>query len=368
MADGGLWTQINGGWTPVQAAYVKRNGAWVRVTEAHVKTGGSWVRSFVYDVTPPNAPTLSVDLVNDHLRVGVRLPDVNHVSDLAEIRVLYGGTTAFPATPNSSGYVRRSDNTFPDEEWSSYYYNGYKIPLRKCHDDSSVTVYKQYPVNASSDTKVDPGTYYFSAWAMDLVGNWSLASNTKFVVPKDYTNAAIGFSGRFDPNTSGTWKNGDTFTPGDLTQSASTAQFGVWYHGHEFTNTIGKTGTPKIKSAKIYCYRDANDTGEANAQIYAFWHGDGAQGSTSPDRKGTANIGTLAKGQSKWLDLPDAHLSALESGSVYGFGLYNRDPTKAGANPEDYSLITGSLPDDQGNLTAANTQSGEVYVVWTEKP
>ena len=108
-----------GVWTQAQTVYVKRSGTWRKARNAYVKRSGVWTQAYEYDVVPCSPPTLTVDSVVDHLKVGVRLPEAYHVTDLAMVRVLHS-RDGFPATPLSSGYIRTADKSYPNEPWSDF--------------------------------------------------------------------------------------------------------------------------------------------------------------------------------------------------------------------------------------------------------
>jgi hypothetical protein len=135
----------------------------------------------------------------------------------------------------------------------------------------------------------------------------------------------------------------------------------MWHYGNQITDSIGKDGAPSIKSAQIYIKRD-NDTGTANANVYLYWntYGSVAGLPATPGAAVTKNndvkIGTLAKGQGKWFDLPSTFNGDLNN-NIKTIGLDWRDPLKADAFPADYSSMTA---------LGTNVHSGELHIVWEE--
>ena len=133
---------------------------------------------------------------------------------------------------------------------------------------------------------------------------------------------------------------------------------------HQFTDSIGAqtAGNEHIKvtNSQIYVIR-GDDDGQANANVYLFWT-TYDQVSTLPakgqaiTRNEITKLGTLAKGQAKWFDLPDKYNDNLNK-SIKGLGLDGKDPAKATSYPDDYSTVTS---------TATNLRCGEVHIVWQE--
>jgi hypothetical protein len=343
---------------------VKRSGVWAPVKEAWVKRSGVWTKAYEWDLTPSSPPEISLEIMDGrYIKVGVRLPDVGHDTDLALIRVLVG-------TPGSDGkysgsyldteYISRSDNTYPDEPWSEYYYNGYKVGASKDHNDSSVFVYKQYPLNPTADTNLKGGQYYrFSAWSMDTNGNWSVGTNASIMMPKTGDTTQINKSARVQANSSGTYQ-GDAWTPGDLYAANSPRRHGFWFYGSQVAQIVGQQGTPTIKNAQIFVNR-TNDDGVATANVYVGRSNSvGSVAGTQPTLGEVTKLGTISKGQGKWFDLPSswyADLTGLKS-----IGLWHQDPAKAAANADDFIQLAGV------DVAAGQVRSGELYLVWSEKP
>lgn len=373
---GKVWvrSEEEGDWVEVVRPWLKRASGWTRLKYVWVKRAGAWVQAFEYDLTPSAIPDLSVDLVQKHLKIGVRLPGVAHDTDLAEIRVLIrhdkpdtkeADSAGYPASYADTGYKGSPDKTFPDEPWSKYFYNGFDIAAGKCHPDSSVYVYKEYPVNAGTDTKVDPGTYFVAAWSRDGNDNWSARQTAKFVVPKSYDVPTVTRTASFQARTSGTWVAGSTYTPGDLTQSRGPSR-GIFYYGNQFKDNIGKADQPvKIKSGQIRIARGADDGGEASANVYLYWHNHDAVGGAEPSTSNVAKIGTIPKGETgAWLNIPRTHLDELakdltKTSAIKGFGLFHKDPNKEGVLPDDFFVCPGV--DDESHIRV-----GEISLTWTE--
>jgi hypothetical protein len=362
-------------WVMCTRPYVMRSGVWVAGSEAYVKRSGAWVRAYEYDVTPPNPPEITLSIAEDfdtvrgvktlktrYIRVGVRLPGASNDPDARLARVLtdYGGKA--PTTQFGGTYTSATDASYPTEAWSNWEYNDYGV-----HKDTSVYAYKQWPRNASAGTIIKGDqTYHFGGWSLDANGNWSTVNQASIHVPKSSVDVpnVVTKEARFQPNSSGSWRS-TGFQTGKLIQQKSPRSVGMWFYGNQFTDSIGAqtTGSEKItvKSAQILIRRD-DDTGSASANVYLFWNGYGtvsslpAAGSAITKHEIT-KLGTLAKGQAKWFDLPTAFKDNLNT-QLKGMGLDWKDPVKADAFPADYSSVPA---------TATSLRCGEVHVVWEEE-
>jgi hypothetical protein len=367
-----VYQKISGVWTPATKIYVNRSGIQTLVKAAYVKRSGSWVQAFDYDVLPPNPPEISLEIIESdfgsgvlgvktrYIKVGVRLPGSSNDPDARLTRVLTDYNGAAPTTQFGGTYTSGSDSTYPTEPWSEWRYNSYGP-----HNDTSVFKYKAWPRNAGSGTYLaGDKTYHFTGWALDNSGNWSIANAASIHIPKDGvdTNNVVTKEARFQPNSSGSWKPSTAgFVTGDLTQAKAPKSMGVWLYGNQITDSVG--GTATIKSAQIFVQR-TNDSGQASANVYLFWTDTGTVGAmpapntTDINKSNTTKLGVLAKGQSKWFDIPSSFYAHMNS-DIKGMGLHWKDPVKADAMPDDYSVVTG---------TATNLRSGEVHVVWEETP
>ena len=362
-------------WVMCTRPYVQVNGVWVAGTDAYVKRSGAWVRAYEYDVVPPNPPEITLSIAEDfdtirgvktlktrYIRVGVRLPGSGNDPEARLARVLtdYGGKA--PTTQFGGTYTSASDASYPSEAWSNWEYNGYGV-----HKDTSVYAYKQWPRNASAGTIITGDkTYHFGGWALDNSGNWSVGTQASIHVPKSSVDVPniVTKEARFQPNSSGSWRS-TGFQSGKLIQQKSPRSVGLWFYGNQFIDSIGAqtTGDEKItiKSAQIRITRD-NDTGSANANVYLFWNGYGKVSDLPAAGAGITKtectkLGTLAKGETDWFNLPASFKNNLNK-SLKGMGLDWKDPVKADAFPADYSSIAA---------TAANLRCGEVHIVWEEE-
>jgi hypothetical protein len=297
--------------------------------------------------------------------VGVRLPGATNDPDARLTRVLTdfpGLTSEAPPTNHEGGtFTSATDATYPTEPWSEWRYNSYGP-----HKDTSVYVYKQWPRNASAGYLI-PGDkdYHFGGWSLDNNGNWSEVNQASIHVPKasvDSPNVVIK-EAIFEPNQSGSWRT-EGFASGNLVQQASPHSTGLWFYGHQFTDSIGAqtSGSESIKvnSAQIWISRE-DDNGSANANIYLFWTGYAAVANLPPagsaiTRHEITKLGTLGKGQGKWFTLPASYNNNLNT-NILGMGLDSKDPAKASSFPEDFSTVTA---------TAVNLHCGEVHIVWQE--
>lgn len=363
-----LHQKVAGAWVQCQRPYVKVNGVWTACTAAYVKRSGAWVQAYEYDVTPPNPPELSLQLVEDWtgseltsrwIRVGVRLPGSANDPDARLVRVLTAYEGKPPTTQFGGTYTPTPDSTYPSEPWSEWRYNSYGS-----HADTSAYVYKQWTLNPSSGTII-PGDrdYYFTGWSLDANGNWSASTPAVIHVPKATVKAetVVVKEARIQPNTSGSWRSSQGYATGDLVQQYSPKSRGLWFYGNQFTDSFGAVANTTVRSAQINIRR-LDDIGQANANVYLFWNSYGSPGALpaagqTMERNEVTKLGTLAKGQAKWFELPAPFLNNFNN-SIKCIGLDYQDPAKASAFPEDYSAMAS---------TAAKLRCGEVHIVWEEQ-
>jgi hypothetical protein len=365
-----LYQKVNGVWTLCQRPYVQRGEVWTAVMEAHVKRSGAWVQAYEYDVTPPSPPIIGLSINEDFdtingvktlksrwIRVSVRLPGTGNDPDARLTRVLTDYAGAAPTTQFGGTYTSASDSSYPNEPWSEWRYNDYGG-----HNDTSVEITKQWPRNASAGTIIKGDqTYHFKGWALDNSGNWSAATGAQISVPKNSVNVpnVVTKEARIQPNTTGSWITAG-YQSGNLVQAKSPRSVGLWLFGNQITDAIGQQGEVTIKSAQIFIKR-LDDTGVANANVYIFWTGIATVGGLpapggSLGKTNITKLGTIAKGQGKWFDLPTSFNGDLNK-NVKGMGLDWKDPVKADAFPEDYSEMAS---------LGTSLQSGELHLVWEE--
>ena len=368
-----IYQKVNGVWTVCQRPYVLVNGVWTGANAAYVRRSGTWTRGYVYDVTPPNPPEIDLSIVEGYavvqgqkqlqsrwINVGVSIPGSANDPQvkLARILTTYAGKP--PTTPLGGTYTSAPDSTWSDEPWSDWRYNDFGS-----HNDTTNVTVKQWPRNASAGTIIKGDTtYYFSGWSQDHKGNWSAAVNTSIHVPKDSVDypRVIIKEARFQPNAAGSWAiNAGGYTDGELLQASQPhSSVGVWFYGQQFSTSIGSQGKPTIRSAQIYIRR-LNDDGNATANIYLGWTpypsiGGLPAAGTALDKREVTKLGTLAKGQGAWFDLPASFWGDLAA-NVKGMCLDYKDPVKGVPYPADYSLVAS---------VADNLRCGETHVVWEE--
>jgi len=359
----GIYYKINGVWTKITRPYVKKKNAWVPVKETWVKRSGTWQQCYDYDIVPPDAPLLSVQLVETkygqgnkkvgrHLKVGVRLPGDDHDPELRLIRVLTTYKGKAPTTQFGGNYVANPAEEFPHEPWSDFKYTG------KASDRNSSTYqYKKWPRNAGDSSTLPAGKQYFGAWSLDDDGNWSAASIISIDIPKvgEDTENVVVKEARFSPSSGGTYKGG-TFSAGNLTQANSPRSHGYYFYGTDILEAVGQQGNVTIRNAQIRLTR-TNDNGDAKANVYAGWvdygNSSGIAGGGTPTE--IRLLGTLAKGQSKWFDLPAAWNGNYKNG-IRGLAFWHQDPQKVRAGSDDYSVLQST----SGN------RNGEIHLVWEE--
>jgi len=367
-----LYQNVDGTWVLCQKPYVKKNGVWVVAEEAWIKRSGTWVNAYDADVTPPNPPEITLQIAEDfdtikgvktlktrYIKVGVRLPGTANDDDAQLTRVLSTYNGKPPTTQFGGTYTSAPDASYPNEPWSEWRYNSYGG-----HKDTSLVINKQWPRNAAAGTIIKGDeTYYFTGWSLDNSGNWSAATPASIHVPKNSVDVPniITKETRFQANSGGSWRTAG-FQSGTLTQQKSPRSQGLWFYGNQITDAIGEKGAPTIKSAQIYIKR-ANDTGTANANVYLFWTSYGTAGALpNPNAAGgitrhdITKLGTLAKNQGAWFDLPKAFFDNMNTG-IKGLGLDWKDPVKADAAPNDFSQVVS---------VGTNLRCGELHVVWEE--
>lgn len=94
------YKKLAGAWNPAQRIYVRSQGTWMPSDVVYVKRNGTWQIAHNYDVTPPDAPQISLELVDTeywdsgvrllgrYINVSVRQAATTHDTTLARIRVL----------------------------------------------------------------------------------------------------------------------------------------------------------------------------------------------------------------------------------------------------------------------------------------
>lgn len=369
-----LYQNIDGAWTLCQKPYVKRNGVWMVAEEAWVKRSGTWVNAYDADVTPPNPPEITLSIAEDFatikgkktlqsrwIRVGTRLPGVSNDEDAQLVRMLTNYNGKAPTTQFGGTYTSKPDTTFPNEPWSEWRYNKFGP-----HKDTSVVSIKQWPLNADAGNIIQGDKdYFFTAWSLDNSGNWSAPTAAQIHVPKDSVDAAntVTKEARFQANSGGSWRSGG-FQGGNLIQQKSPRSVGLWFYGNQITEAMGSSGAVTVKNAQIHIRRMEDDGGAATANVYLFWTSYAVPGDLpNPAAPGgitkndVAKLGTLAKGQDKWFDLPDSFNADLNK-NIKGMGLDWKDPVKADASANDFSKIMS---------VATALRCGELHVVWEEK-
>lgn len=358
----GVYLKVGGEWVEATRPFVKVNGSWIPSKSVYVKDAGVWESAYQYDLTPPEAPTLSLTLVEPnssarHIQVGAKVGSV-HDPELKRIRVLSTYNGAAPTTQYGGTYTSEPQTTYPNEPWSDFYFNGYSGSNENA--DSSQYRYKTWIPNATDSTGlVGDKTHYFAAWAEDINGNWSSGTFSSIFVPKQ--NSTPGSSTlpkemSFRAYTSGSY-TGSGYEGGLVIQSNSPRSRGVYFYADDIKQKIGKEGTPKIKSAQIFVHR-RDDSGRPRADLWIFWHDYGYPGQIGADliKNDILHLGRISKAESKWFNLPAEYLPLLESNTIKGFGFnFRSDPNPPTEN--DYSVL--KAVDDK-------PRAGEVHIVWEE--
>jgi hypothetical protein len=347
-------------WTPAARVYVKDANVQKPADQVWVKYNGIWTKAHEYDVTPPPAPVIVVELVEfegagRYLKVGVTLnaPDAG----LRRIRVLTSYMGKMPTTQYGGNYVSAPDATAPNEPWSDFYFNGFEGSQRLPHE----LYFKTWPRSATSASGIVAGPVHFAAWAEDSFGNWSTGYFKTFDVPRR-ENVVGGTGGnakdkRFLAVNTGIWSGGE-FSYGRPTQAKGPIRRGLFFYGGAIKDDIGKSGKAKIKKAQIRIER-RNDGGTAQANVYLAYHNFGQPQNFAQNASWSTpvKLGKISKGEAKWFDIPKDWYSKIEKDEIKGFLLNHKDPDKADAQANDYSVM---------NSKADSVRTGELHVVWTE--
>ena len=362
-----LYQKADGAWVPATQVYVKFNGVWVTADEAYVKRSGVWTNAYHYDVEPPPPPVLSLSVIDrivsgkvtgNYIRVGVRVPGPDNIKEIKRVRVLTTYEGAYPTTQYGGTYTEATDADYPTEPWSEWRYNGFGP-----HRDTSYVYNKQFPRNATNVNwfLTEGRRYHFRAWTEDFDGNWSIYTSGAITGPKRGVNTAnvITKQGRFQIISSGSLDENDDFHYGSLVQRNSPRSNGIFFYGDQMYESIGQSGTPTIKTAQIAIHR-MDDDGPPTANVYIYNHQYKTEANlptTAPVVKNeVTKLGTINKGEGKWFTIPATFKNNIAS-SGRGFGFFYKDPVKAAAFAEDYSVLKGIM-DYQ--------RAGEVVVTWTE--
>lgn len=352
-----LYQRVDGVYVQVKRPHVKRNGVYVPVREAYVRQAGDYNMAYEHDKTPSSPPELSLQWIDTrYLRIGVTLPGVAD-EDLKRIRVLVS-RKAMPTTQFGSGYVYEEDADWTREPWSDWYYNGENPDSRADdHGNSNVWSYKQYPANPTANTNLPGGQYYYvAAWSEDKNGNWSVGTFQRIWKPKEGKTADKTYNkeANFQANSAGSvGLNGADYEGGTLTAQETPRSNGIWFHGSKINSSVGDMGTPTVKSAKIRITR-TNDGGLGMANVRLFWHDQNESDLPTPDgdyQHDITQVGTIAKGESKWFDIPASYYNHFNT-DIKGFGL------SYGIQAADYLVVAG---------LGTDLRCGEVNVVWEEE-
>lgn len=346
--------KIDGLWVGVQRPYVKVANNWSPVKASYVKRDGVWQGNWQYDVTPPPAPLIDIQAINnevDYLRVGIALPGP-HDPELKMIRAIVREASTWSQSPFDAGYYDSPDASYPFERFGDWFYNGANASGN--HPDSSVMVYKTWPPGSGAGTKISDNRYFYvSAWAQDMEGNWSQGAYNRIWVPKRYVKPAPINKGMvFAASSGGTLDGGSgALNYGQLIVNESPRSNGVYFHGGAFNHHIGLDGPPVVTNATIRIHRN-NDDGLPTANVKLFWH-EQAAGNVAPHLQNDETfIGTINRGEAKLFTIPQKWWHLFD-GRIKGFGL------KWGTGRNNYmkSPPIGNAP-----------RNGEVTVHWTEHP
>ena len=369
---GGFYYKIDGVWTPIERPYVKENDVWVPVKEAYLKASGVWDlygdtgAFWEYDDTPSAAPAFNLVMAQfgatgRYINAGIRVPGAGNDADVKMVRVLTTYAGGPPTTQYGGTYTETPDPTAPLEPWSDLYYNGWGADgVKRTSSYYSLSrstqnqVVRPWPRAATSSTLLPAGRYYFTAWSLDQDGNWSDATAAYMDIPqpghKDVTSDSY-----FVPSETGTYLPGGgsfgaggTWTAGLLEQNATGPLHGYAFYGtamRDFTkyDAFTELAAVQVNTAQVQVTRLV-DSGSASANLWmgkVQVNGSGAL-TSSGDSVATSeiiNAGTIAKGESKWINIPTTW---VRSNNFYGIKFWHKDPNVASPVAADYSQLSGT--------------------------
>jgi len=363
----GVYVKSSGGWIQKTGRpHLKVNGQWMPVKEGHVKQAGVWTEFYNYDVTPPQAPQLELTEVNPQynyggaLRLGryINVTTAPAVVDDTIKRILVLVSTSYqPSSPfDAPSFISIPGAEAPGEPWSELGYNGY-LTSRPLTGVST----KRFTANQADSSVLPGGTYYVSAWAQDWAGNWSDGTYDSITLTNAFdvtqTTSHV-YNGR--ATSGGTYQaSTNNYSQGDMDWTASPVRNAVWFYGTQFANAIASAPiNATITSMKVYLHRKAVDKGPQASNLYLTAHGfnSGAEIEAAHGffLLGASHIGTLAKGEGKWFDVPASMYSSIITGGA-GLALVARTP--------------GMTSFSQGTLNSVSTavRQGEIQMTWTSE-
>lgn len=360
---GGSWVYRDG------RPYIRRAGTgWTPIVSGYVKRSGVWTNFYTFDATPPAAPTLTVAEEITTFQQGGTTQRGRHVlvtvkpsvadTSVRRVRLLVSPVSQPTSQYDQSGYISAPETAHPTEPWSELYYNGYNGYSRL----STAADTRVYTRDATDQTVVPAGTFYFSAWSEDFAGNWSPGA-FKTITLTSFSTALPSFNSRITATGTGTLSQ-QVFTSGDVRQAGTPRENGYFFYGSQLFQELSKATDPKITSAQIFLHRK-NDSGQDNANIYLAWH-DHTSRSDFPnnpnfDGNTVTKVGTIAKGEAKWFDIPSTHWDNIANRTLKGFCLGNRlidDDPDTDATAKDFSVLK--------SLTDA-PRSGELYITFNDQ-
>lgn len=350
---------VDGNWINIREIWVKSTGIWKLSAGGYFKIAGVWTLVQTPPGPPPQGPIISLEVGSTkHITVGVTYPGSNDDPSIEQIRVLVS-RTAMPTNQFGSGAIAEPDITYPDETWSDFWYANHTNAkgVVSVHPSTAQAIFKKYPPNSTGETPPLPGGqyYYFAGWTKDVLGQWSVGTFTKVFVPTGAITGSISKEANFLPNDTGTLVSltGVTWVPASNDMAvAGNASKGVAFFGNNITTAIGQDGTPQGFNPTVRLTRDS-DTGSPTANVWAFWHDVVTPGDVALGHQfDKANIGTIAKGQTKTFTLPaswDTHWNNDIKG--IGFG-WSSTPVIG-----DNSTLLGQDRDPR---------AAEINIKWTE--
>lgn len=342
-----IWTKDPDGVWVNGLPMVKASSGWLNGKLVYEKTGTStWTLRWSRDTTPPALPgmTLTGGTTTNPITVQITAPSA---ADTVRVRVKVS-TTSFPTNVNSTTDGQYYAVQDAGEAWSDW-----KVT------PSQVRTKLFFPPKLTPKQNLKAGTtYYFTAWAQDSSLNWSAARNVSFKCPTPTappptlvkktayitTTDSASYSAQYD-----NWRTDSNY----VYQAGAQDWRGLWFYSTKIKTILAKATS--VEKMQVYVQRVNTDHGvggAANVRLVA--HKYASQPTADPIGNMTGNnlVGTLSRGQGKWLDVPSGWWDEFKTGTYKGLGL--RFGTTSYTD-NDYMYAYG-----------AGTNSGKIYIEWWE--
>lgn len=328
-------------WQPGLPA-MRTGTGWVNGKVVLQKTATTvWTARWSRDTVAPAAPasvSLTYSASTGKLTVTAKAPSSSDVK-LLRIKV---SSTAYPSNTNTDAnyYV---DGQPDGTKWSD-------VPVAP-----NQTITRTFP---PSNTKVTAGkTYYVSVWAQDTSYNFSPIKQASFKVPTPATPppAVKVRSAYIYPTDSGSWGEGYGWRPHDnyVLAGFSYNWRGLWFFSTRIKSALARA--KQINTMKITITRGGDPRGAAFGFIRLRAHSLATQPSGDPLRymSDISSSGVIARTSSRTITVPSNWYPGFLSGQYRGLGVA-------------WSNAVSDENDDSVGFYGAGTQSGKIYLEWTE--